>query len=72
MSQFIETPWPGVVQEIQVSVGDTIEVDQEIIVIESMKMLTPVSSMYAGRVTEIHVAVGDFVNVGDNLLTLDL
>lgn len=67
----VEAPWPGVVQEIMVVVGDLVEVDQEVITVESMKMLTPVPSPLAGRVAEIHVEIGGYVDEGALLLTLE-
>lgn len=67
----IEAPWPGVVQEIMVAIGDQIEIDQEVMTLESMKMLTPVPSPVAGRVTVIHVAIGTYVDEGGLLLTVE-
>jgi len=67
----LEAPWPGVVQEILVAVGDLVEVDQEVVTIESMKMLTPVPSPHTGRVAAIHVEIGGYVDEGAVLLTLE-
>lgn len=67
----VEAPWPGVVQEVMVAVGDTVEVGQEVVTIESMKMLTPVPSPLAGRVTAVHVEAGGYVDEGAPLLTLE-
>lgn len=67
----IEAPWPGVVQEIMVAIGDQIEVDQEVMTLESMKMLTPVPSPIAGRVTVIHVQIGAYVDEGGLLLIVE-
>ncbi len=66
----IEAPWPGTVQEILVAVGDTVEVEQAVLTLESMKMMSPVPSPGAGTVAAIHVAVGDFVEQGVPLLTI--
>ena len=62
--------WPGRVAEIHVSAGDTVVVDQELLVIESMKMLTPVLSTVDGVVDEIPVAVDDFVDEGGVLVRI--
>lgn len=60
----------GTVFRILVNVGDTVEADQDVIVLESMKMEMPVQSTSRGTVAEIMVAVDDFVQEGDLLLTL--
>lgn len=67
----VNAPWPGTVQEVQVSVGDTVEVAQGLMVLESMKMLHPVPSPGAGAVTAVHVSVGDYVEAGARLVTID-
>ncbi len=66
----VEAPWPGTVQEIMIVVGDTVEEEQELLTLESMKMMTPVPSPGSGSVTAIHVEVGDYVEEGAPLLTL--
>lgn len=66
----VEAPWPGTVQEIMIAVGDTVEEEQELLTLESMKMMTPVPSPGSGSVTAIHVEVGDYVEEGAPLLTL--
>lgn len=67
----IRAEWPGRVAEIHVGVGDTVAAEQELITIESMKMLTPVPSPAAGTVQALDVAVDDFVDEGAVLLTLE-
>ncbi len=67
----IVSEWPGTVSEILVAIGDSVAEEDEVMIIESMKMLTPVPSTGSGRVTAIHVAVGDVVDEGAALITLD-
>ncbi len=62
--------WPGRVAEFHVAAGDSIEAEQELMTIESMKMLTPVPSPAAGTVAEIVVAIDDFVDEGVLLMRL--
>ncbi len=66
----VSAEWPGTVAELHVGVGDTVEAEQEIITLESMKMLTPVLSPAAGTVAEILVEAGQFVDEGQGLLTI--
>lgn len=61
----------GNVWKITVNEGDAIEKDQDVVILESMKMEIPISSEYEGKVKELKVAEGDFVNEGDTLLVIE-
>lgn len=61
----------GEIQEVLVSVGDVVEEDQNILVVETDKAAVEIPSPYAGTVQEVHVEPGDLVNVGDVLLVFD-
>ena len=63
--------WPGTVSEILVAIGDAVQIDDEVMIIESMKMLTPIPSTAAGRVSAIHVSVGDVIDEGVALVTVE-
>jgi acetyl-CoA carboxylase biotin carboxyl carrier protein len=67
----ITSTMAGTILQINISVGDQVENNQEIAILESMKMEIPVESQEAGRVKEIKVAEGDFVNEGDVLIVLE-
>jgi acetyl-CoA carboxylase biotin carboxyl carrier protein len=60
----------GTVWKIQVKVGDRVEEEQAVVILESMKMEMPVESPSAGTVTTISVAEGQAVEEGDVLLVL--
>ncbi|MCK9486438.1 MAG: acetyl-CoA carboxylase biotin carboxyl carrier protein subunit [Dehalococcoidia bacterium] len=66
----VRAEWPGVIAEIRVSVGDRVSAEDELLVLESMKMLTPVLSPAAGAVQHIAVEQGQFVDEGALLLRL--
>jgi biotin carboxyl carrier protein len=66
----VTAEWPGLVKEIHVSIGDAVDEEQELMLLESMKMLTPVLAPAAGTVAEIHVAVDAYVETGAKLLTI--
>jgi len=61
----------GNVWKITVSEGDKVDKDQDVVILESMKMEIPIASEYEGSVKELKVAEGDFVNEGDPLLVID-
>ncbi|MBC7342073.1 MAG: biotin/lipoyl-binding protein [Clostridia bacterium] len=65
------SPMAGKVVEVEVKVGDQIELDQEVMVLESMKMDVPVYADVEGKVKEIKVKPGDQVNQGDTLAVLE-
>ena len=60
----------GTVWKIVVEVGDTVEEDDELIILESMKMEMPVVAPADGTVEEIHVDEGEAVDEDDLLITL--
>ncbi|MFW8564615.1 acetyl-CoA carboxylase biotin carboxyl carrier protein subunit [Orrella sp. 11846] len=66
----VEATVAGRILSIEVKVGDTISIEDEVVMIESMKMELPVASEYDGTVTKICVNVGDEVEEGDVLMEL--
>ena len=60
----------GNVWKIVVGV-DTVEEEQDVVILESMKMEIPIISEEAGTVMKINVQEGDFVNEGDVLLEIE-
>lgn len=67
----IEAQVTGNVWKIERAVGDPVEEEDVILVIESMKMEIPVEAPCAGRISEIRTAEGDSVEEGDVLVILD-
>ena len=61
----------GNVWKIVVGAGDTVEEEQDVVILESMKMEIPIVSEEAGTVMKINVQEGDFVNEGDVLLEIE-
>lgn len=62
---------PGRVVRILVKVGDAIEAQQGLIVVEAMKMQNELKSPRAGTVARIAVAVGATVQAGQLLLIIE-
>lgn len=58
------------VVEVLVSPGETIEVEQSLVVVESDKASMEIPAPIAGVVSELRVAVGDSVSEGDVILAL--
>ncbi len=61
----VVAPTSGSVFEINVAVGDSVTIGQEIMVFESMKMEIPVEAEVAGTVVELTVEESSPVDVGD-------
>lgn len=68
----ITAPMAASVFEILVSAGDAVEADQELIILESMKMEVPVASEKAGTVTEVLVTPSQPVSEGEVLARVDV
>jgi len=58
--------------EISIEVGDIIEVDQSVIVLETDKASMDVPSSMAGKVKSISVKEGDKVSEGDEVLVIEV
>lgn len=61
---------PGNVYKVSVSAGDRVEENQPILVLEAMKMETPVVAPCSGVVESVEVKAGDVVEAGQVLLTI--
>jgi acetyl-CoA carboxylase biotin carboxyl carrier protein len=61
----------GVVLEFLVKPGEEISVDQDVVILESMKMQIPVQSTVNGTVNSFKVNEGDFVDDGDVLMEVE-
>jgi pyruvate dehydrogenase E2 component (dihydrolipoamide acetyltransferase) len=59
------------VVELLVAVGDAVELEQSLIVLESDKASMEIPASHAGVVVELKMAVGDQLSEGDAILTLD-
>ena len=59
------------VSEIMVKVGDVINVDDNIVLLESDKASVEVPATSAGTITAISIQIGDKVKEGDVILTID-
>ena len=66
----IRAEMAGKVLEVLVSEGDAVSEDQDLIIIESMKMQIPVGSPEEGTVVKVFVVPEQFVNEGDVIVEL--
>ena len=61
----------GSVWKIEVAVGDTVAPEQELVILESMKMEIPASAPQGGLVRKILVAQGEAIAEGQGLLIIE-
>jgi acetyl/propionyl-CoA carboxylase alpha subunit len=67
----LTAPMPGTVIRVVVAEGERVEARQPLVVLEAMKMETPVVAPYEAVVHAIHVAEGDRVAGGEVLVELE-
>ncbi len=71
MSVEVEAPFPGTVSKILVNAGDVVNEDDELIILEAMKMQNPIVAPAGGTVKEIKVLQNEEVDTGHVLLILE-
>ena len=67
----LSAPIAGNVWKILVAVGDKVELDDEVIILEALKMETPIYCDDSGTIKEIKINEGDTVNEGDVLVIIE-
>jgi len=67
----LTAPMPGTVIRVLVGEGDKVQPRQPLVVLEAMKMETPIVSPYAAVVRAVHVSEGDRVAGGELLVELE-
>jgi len=71
MAEEVLAPLAGKVLSVAVAVGATVEEDDELLVLEAMKMETVVYAPAGGTVSAIQAQVGQQVEEDDPLMTID-
>lgn len=71
MSKEILAPMPGKIIEILVDEGDQVEEDQELLVLEAMKMENVIPATDSGKVIEIKVKLDDNVTKDQVLVVME-
>jgi acetyl-CoA/propionyl-CoA carboxylase, biotin carboxylase, biotin carboxyl carrier protein len=70
-SSTVLAPMPGTVIKVAVAAGATVKARDTLVVLEAMKMETPLVSPYDGTVRKVHVQQGDRVAGGALLVELE-
>jgi len=67
----VEAHITGTVWRVEVSVGDSVDEGDTVVILESMKMEMPVEAEDPGVVKEIRCAEGQAVSEGETLVVLE-
>ncbi len=70
-SKVCRTPCAGTVAKIPIQVGQAIQVNDVLVVLEAMKMETVITAPVAGKVVRINAKVGDFVQAQQILVEFE-
>ena len=71
MTYTVTSPLPGSIWEVKVAVGDQVEEDQVVLVLEAMKMENEIFTDFGGTVKEVLVEKGQTVKAGDPLVEIE-
>lgn len=71
MSVQVTSPMAGKIIEVKVQIGDQVQEDDELFVLEAMKMEMPIVAPAEGTVKEIHVEAGQAVEADQLLAVLE-
>ena len=66
----IDAPLPGIILRVPKKAGDPVQEGEVVLVLESMKMETPIKAPVSGTVVEIKVSQGSQVKTGQILATI--
>ena len=69
--EVVTIPMTGKIISVEVKVGDTVNEDDVLCVLESMKMENHIVSTATGKVVEVGVSAGQSVNAGQKVAVIE-
>ena len=66
----IGAPLQGMLSKVLVKNGDEVKKNQQLFILEAMKMETIITATHDGKITHVELAAGTLVNTGDLILEL--
>jgi acetyl-CoA carboxylase biotin carboxyl carrier protein len=71
MSEEVTAPMSGSIWKINVKVGDQVKYEDELLVLEALKMENPIYAPADGKIAEIRVSEGDDVEPNQVLIVIE-
>jgi len=71
MSEEVAAPMSGSIWKILVKVGDRVKYEDELIILEALKMENPIYAPADGTIAEIRVSEGDNVEPNQVLIVIE-
>lgn len=71
MSVDVKAPMPGKILDVLVNVGDQVKEDDELVILEAMKMENPIYAPADGTIKEIKVKAGDSVDTDQLMIVIE-
>ena len=69
--EVVESPMPGIIKNVCVAVGDQVNENDTLCILEAMKMETPLVAPIAGKISEVTISEGQSVKGGDKLFVIE-
>jgi glutaconyl-CoA/methylmalonyl-CoA decarboxylase subunit gamma len=69
--EIVEAPMPGKILSVKVKVGDSVKEDDELCILEAMKMENPIMAPVSGKVVEMRVAANSMVETGQTIAVIE-
>jgi biotin carboxyl carrier protein len=62
---------PGTIRKVLVRVGDEVEINDKLLVLEAMKMMNSINTPVAGKIKSILVNIGDCIPKGTLMIEIE-
>jgi len=69
--EIVESPMPGIIKSVCVAVGDQVNENDTLCILEAMKMETPLVAPITGKISEVTISEGQSVKGGDKLFVIE-